>query len=188
MTEATAVDETGESGISQMDLFGEVSLVFVDNPVFAERTGVQASVRRTPAGSATPGYGFTDEERRFVLGLQDTLIAERKFFESLFTDDVGTPYTVRELLANGHRADVQEYLIGRYLFNNGIGDEHGVLPVEGEVRRYFSKKTGGPPEQINFTYRRAEEYCRDSRFSDSLTLEILGKTSRLFGNNPGFYA
>ncbi|MBI2173105.1 MAG: hypothetical protein HYT73_02745 [Candidatus Aenigmarchaeota archaeon] len=192
MTEATAAVETGESGISEMGLYDEgpdtISPVFVGKPTFTEQPVVKrpagAEIRNPP--SLGP-YGFTEEERGFVLGLQNERIATEKFFESFITGDVGTPYTVREMLAKGRRPEVQEYLIVRYLFDNGIYDEHGELPVVGEVRRYMAKKKGGIVREGDFSYANLERYCRESGLSETAADRILGTAVMMFATKPGFY-
>ena len=199
MTEATADVETGESGISVAALCDEnspgvshtaddVSLVFTGRLKFAEQPRVQAPAGaeiRHPPSLGT--YGFTDEERQFVLGMQNERIATEKFFESFITGDVGTPYTVRELLAKGRRPEVQEYLIVRYLFDNGIDDEHGELPVVGEVRRYMAKNNDGVVMERDFSYDNLETYCRESRLSESAADRILGTAAMIFARKSGFY-
>ncbi len=162
--------------------------VFVGRPTFAEQPRVKApegaEIRNPP--SLDP-YGFTDEERRFVIGLSNERIATEKFFESFITGDVGTPYTMRELLAKGRRPNVQEYLIVRYLFDNGINDEHGELPVVGEIMRYMAKKNGGIVREGDFSYANLEMYCRESKLSESAAGRILGTAAMMFATKPGFY-
>lgn len=139
-------------------------------------------------GADNEPYGFTDEERRFILELQDTQIATEKFFEGFGrNEDVGTPYTVRELLAKGRRREVHDFIVARYLFNNGIGDEHGELPVVGEVMRYVAKRNGSAVRRESFNYRNLEAYCRENNLGVPATQEILGKASKLFASMPGFY-